>query len=361
MYRQDALDAAKVLAFKTYDEAIEDAKREIVSERTGEQLGLFTSWDRINRGQGKYFRFNHVTQFAAPTGHGKSYVLNQITDDFLDFDDIYYPEGDPREGQLFRKALNGNFQYKESTAVIHFGFEMSASDEIIRSLSRKVARSYNYILSSEFNNTSKSYNVLEDDEFKYITGVLNYIKGRKVYYVEITGDVIQMFKTVQYIYSKMKAEGIAFPKLIINIDHTFLVQKLQGMNDSDLIQSVALLAIILRKTFGAMVNLAGQCNQNLKSFERMSEPNAHYPNDSDIYFGSQVNWACDNIWIFPYQPALIGIKKYGAEKVDTTNLVVASCTKSRKGRPGSVYLVNKLQYGIFEEMSDEEYKKRCLS
>jgi hypothetical protein len=85
---------------------------------------------------------------------------------------------------------------------------------------------------------------------------------------------------------------------------------------------------------------------------------------SDIYWGSQINWVCDNVWIIPYQPALLNIDRYGTDTheinelvpndgrpgIPTQNLVVGSCVKSRKGRVGDLYLINDLGKSGFVEI-----------
>lgn len=343
---------AGILKVLDIDEAIEQARREIDSERTDEQLGLYSSWGGINRGMGKYFRFNSITQIAGLSGHGKSYFINQLMDDFTDFQDIKNPDG-----SIYKHGVNREF--KLHTVFIHFGFEMDASDEVLRMLTRKMVKSYHYLLSSEWDAENEAFNKVDDREFQILTNRLKYFEGRPIYFIENSGNITAIFRTVGYIIKK-HAEKVGVPvefiKPVVGLDHTFLVKKDPGMSDLLLIQSVAYMSLMIRKVYKAMVIILGQCNNNLKSLERISEPSVHYPLDSDIYMAAQVNWVCDNIWII-YQPDLVNIRNYGTDKIPTENLVVAACVKSRKGMIGDVYLKNILGQGRFGEFTNSDLPK----
>ena len=345
--RKDPSIPAGILDFISIDEAINLAEEEINLERTDEQLGLYSSWGGINRGMGKYFRFNHITQIAGLSGHGKSYFINQLMDDFTSFKDSFY-----EDGTLMRKAINGNF--KGHFLYIHFGFEMDASDEVLRMTTRRVVKSYHYLLSSEWNNIIQDFNRIDDYEFELIKKRMTYLRGRPIIFVPNAGNIASIYRTVAFIRKRHAATlGIPPEELHIGVglDHSFLVKKDVGMTDLLLIQAVAYLALKIRKDFKAMVIILGQCNNNLKSIERISDPSVHYPLDSDIYMGAQVNWVCDNIWII-FQPHLVNIVNYGLDKIPTADLVVASCVKSRKGKVGDVLLQNLLAEGRYADYSN---------
>jgi replicative DNA helicase len=337
---------AGVLSFMTMDEAINLAKEEMNSERSDEQLGLYSNWAGINRGMGKYFRFNHITQIAGLSGHGKSYFINQLIDNFTDTKDFY-----DSNGTLIRKALNRNF--KPRALFIHFGFEMDPSDEVLRMLTRRIAKSYHYILSSEWDSKTNDFNKITDEEYTSITKQFAYLDDRPVVFVHNAGNIAAMYRTVVYLrkkYAKLWGIPDHEVQLMIGIDHSFLVKKDPGMTDLLLTQAVAFLALKIRKDFKAMVFILGQCNNNLKSIERISERSLHYPLDSDVYMGAQINWVCDNIWII-YRPELVNITEYGTEKIPTEGLVVASCVKSRKGVIGDVFLRNSLHEGRYVDFT----------
>lgn len=328
----------KGLRLKHINVAIEEATADIDKERSGEQHGLYCRWDKINRGMGKYWRFNHITQIAAPSGHGKSYVLNNIEDDLTELKDFY-----GSNNQLLKRALNRDF-HKE-VVLVHFGYEMDASDEVLRNIARKSKTSYLTLLSSEWDYETKQYNIITDEEYYNITNRMGYLKDRLTYFVEIPGNVYQMYYTVQYI-KKLHPDA----EIIVSIDHSLLVKRKDEKTDMEIIAAVAHVALSIKKVFKAMVIILGQMNNNIKSVQRKTNPQLHYPNDDDIYMGSQINWACDNIWIFPYRPELINLPEYGVDKINTKGLVVGACVKSRKGIICDVYFQENLAQGTFTEM-----------
>lgn len=329
----------KGLKLKHISQAAEDALSDINVERQGEQLGLFCDWKSVNKAMGKYWRFNHITQLAAPSGHGKSFTINQLHSHFTDLTDIMNNDGK----SVFHHAINKSF--KKEVVVVHFGLEMDASDEVIRSISRMIGKSHNYILSSQWDDETNNYNTLTDAEFNKIQNRMNFLRTKPIYYVEMTGTTPAMYWTVALIRARHPNA-----LLVISIDHGLLVKRgATERSDADLIAAVASLALRFRKEFKAMVIILSQLNNNIKSSERINTPALHYPLDSDIYWGSQINWVCDNIWIFPYRPELFNIREYGLDKVDTDGLVVASCIKSRKGSVGEVFFNEHLAQGKFSE------------
>lgn len=330
----------KGLPLTTIGQAVSRALDEINAERGDEQLGLYCRWNGINRGIGKYWRFNHITQIASPSGHGKSYIANILHDDWTDFKDVVN-----QDGTVFKAALNKNVNFE--VVIVHFGLEMDASDEVVRSLSRRMAKSYHYIMSSEYSHIEEGFNKVTDEEMNVIENRMNYIKDKPIYYVEMAGTLGQMWHTVGHVKEKHPNA-----KVIVTIDHTLLVRRSASeKSDDELLAAIAYFALQLRKQLKAMVVMLGQMNQNIKSVERMTTPALHYPNDSDIYRGSQVNWCCDNIIIMPYRPELINLFKYGTAQVPTKDLVIASFVKSRKGIIGDVLMKQMLGVGTFVEVN----------
>ena len=148
------------LPITTVERAVEAAKLDVKEgiryHDTGEQPGLYTRWDNINKRLLNGFRFGNIYLIAGPSGHGKSYVLNMMLSDFCN------------------KDINGNF--KKPFKVLHFNFEMSSSDEVLRTLSNSTKISYSDLLSSERR--------LTDTEYQDVEEKLEKIKDHEVYFVE---------------------------------------------------------------------------------------------------------------------------------------------------------------------------------
>lgn len=331
-----------MLPYKTPQQAIQDAREKIIAERSGEQYGLKTTFDELNIGMGKYFRFATVNLFGGLSGHGKSYLINKLNKDFLD------------------DVLNKEVLF--IPVALHFGFEMSASDEILRNVASDLKVSYQYLLSSQYNKETEDYNVISDEEYLDIQGCFDSYANRNILYFETPGNIKQIYATVVSVIKayKQKAEtynllhdlvkgdlGFKEYKFIVNIDHTLLIDKLGEKDTLELMANVGKYSIIMRKELECMVNLVGQLNNNIEDIRRLSTPALHYPQKSDIYAQGQLYNACDNVFII-HQPELLKISNYGKYKYPTTKLVHLIKIKARHGNVGSIWFKNMLHQGSLE-------------
>lgn len=334
------------------DTAIDRALKNIDEERKGKQNGLYCRWLPINIIQGKYWRFGKVHLMASASGHGKSYVSNMLVEDFSDLRPIYNSKG-----EHLRDGLNQDF--KEDVIILNFSMENDPEDEIIRNLGRFTKSSYSKLTSAEYNQDKNEFIALHADDFEYAERQSNILKGRPVYYFPDQSNVTQIFYTVQA-FAKLNPTA----KIVIFIDHTFLIKKLShGQTDLGLVQDVAHLLLALRKTFNACVVATHQLNQKIEDFDRMINREQHYPKSSDIYMVNEIKWACDNIFVFPYRPALITLKTYSPKKYYTSwldennikrDLIVCSKVKSRNGFLADIYFEERLSEGkiIYKSEAD---------
>lgn len=315
-----------ILKYKTAKEAVQEAINELDSERKGEQLGLLTRFQTLNRSAGKYFRFANVYLIAGLSGHGKSAFLNMLRKDFLD------------------KKIN-NIKFK--TLHLHFCYEMKASDELLRELSNEVGKSYSYLLSSEYDRESKDYNVIGDEEFSQYKEVLEKMGKKPILYFETAGNLIQLYNTVEYFF-KMYPNH----KLVVSVDHTLLSEKLDEGSDIELMANTGKIAVAIRKHFGAMVILLGQMNNNIEDIKRIKDKTLHFPMKSDIYAQSQVFNACDHVYVF-HRPELLRIEKYGYSERPTKGLIHCYKLKSRHGVIGSVWFKEDFLNGRILEITND--------
>jgi hypothetical protein len=202
-----------ILPYKSAQVAAEEAKKQVADERKGEQFGLYTRWSGLNKAMRKYVRFGNVYLLAGLSGHGKSFVLNILQNDFLDTKDIV-----DKHGKIIHKALNSNCVF--NPIVLHFCFEMSAVNEMLRSVSTKIKKSYSYILSSDYNNTLDKYNTITEDELRHIYSELDDFGKRPMFFFETAGNLVQIFDTVSFFHSKYPNH-----KFVVSIDHTLLTMK----------------------------------------------------------------------------------------------------------------------------------------
>jgi hypothetical protein len=373
--------------------AIESAKQMILDERSGEQLGLYSPWHKFNRAMLKYCRFNQVTMIAGMSGSGKSFILNMIRQAFLDYEDwaiedsdniylgrevidLYYSkktdsyipcnkeEGNallfPESGLIRRndddylhhRAVNRNCKF--NTVLVHFGYEMSPEDELLRSASTIMGASFGYIMSSEIvegENSSQAYNRITDSEYQTISNILDTFDNRKEYYVPISLNIQEMKKVVEYV-----AEVNPTAKIIITLDHTLLSKKLDEKDDMELQAAIAEVVLELRQRYGALIIILNQLNQNIERPERREKPVLHYPVKSDIHLGAQIWWACDNVFVF-HRPKLLGIMEYGPEKLKTDKLIHCAAIKSRRGRTGDIFFEEDFIHGRMHERAAIDFRK----
>lgn len=314
------------LKHTTPQEAVARAKKEVEAEREGKQLGLITRFPDLNIAMRKYFRFNTVNLWSGLSGSGKSYFVGLLNEDFLD-----YKKG----------GINEHIDF--IPIVLHFCFEMSSYNEVLRAIANDLGISYNYLLSSQYNKETKTYNRITDEEFIKIQVALNRYSNKSIIFYETAGNMIHIYNTVLHVYNNYKKSNKPH-KLIVNIDHTLLIETIGKQEALTLMADVGKYSIKIRKDFGAMVNLVGQFNNNIEDTKRLTTPALHYPQKSDIYAQGQLFNACDSVFTW-HQPSLLKIKEYGRTKRPSDGLMHLQVLKARHGSIGSVWFLNQLSKG----------------
>lgn len=318
----------KHLPIKTAAQAAEDAKRIIEEERDGTQRGLLCRFQALNNAMLKWWRFGLITQIASMSGGGKSYLLNMLIEDFTD------------------EELNKNFI--GTVVVLHFTFEMRASDEVLRTTSRKLQTSYKHLRSSALDIDNKEYKRVTDVEFSEAMQFLDKFAKRKILFVETSGNLAEIGTTIDYVANK-------YPncKLVVGFDHALLTKRFDETNEVELIANLAAKEIEWTKQYDLLSILLGQLNANIEHSIRRENPYLHYPIKSDIHGSNQMYMACDNV-VVPHRPKLLNLGKYGVNAIDTKDLVHTGVIKSRFGESGNLWFKDELNFGRFTEFSKEE-------
>jgi replicative DNA helicase len=337
----------ETLPIKPISLAVEEAKAQIQIERSGKVTGLYTRWAYLNRAFFKYFRFRSITAIPGMSGSGKSAILNMIEDDFSN------PELNP---SFFEKREDGTF--KPKIAILAFKYEMDAYDEVLRTLSGKVKKSYANLLSSEMDEEASRtlkkevYNQVSDEQYEVFCKKLDELKSKPIYYIESAGNLDQLYKTCH----KFKSENPTV-QLVITLDHSLLSQKLSEKDDLELSANTAHTAIRLKKTLGAMVIFLMQMNGEIEKPIRRDNPALHFPIKTDIHCGNQVYWACDNVLIF-HRPELLNIEKYGNKPFPmiTKGLIHCAFIKSRKNKPCNLVFEDKFSEGNMQQTTPDAKK-----
>lgn len=346
---------------KTPREVAANALKTVKEEATGRQLGLRTRFPSLNIAIGKYFRFKQVYAIAGLSGHGKSILLNMLTQDFLN------------------DKLNLDTCVYDYIVCAH-AFEMNPEDEELRKASSKLQVSYNHLLSSEY--TNGTYNTLNEEELANLDEVLHEDIDKPLYYFDepcelanIPFNIIAAInkyktdtfnsatrlerycrKTGELIEEIECPDDIKNPKVIITIDHTLLLK--QAKDEYEVLhtmRNLAKTAIALKKK-GYLIMFVGQFNNNIEKIERIKNVEVQYPVKSDIYAQGEIFNACDGVFTI-HQPELLGILKYGKNLYATQSLVHLQVLKMRFGRVGSIWLKNELARGLLLEYSLAELKE----
>ena len=314
-----------VLHPTTMEQAVNNALNNIELESSGQQLGLYTRWPTFNRALKKYWRFNTITLGAGASGSGKSYLLNFIEDDFTN------------------TQLNHNFYKDNQVLIAAFKYEMSASDEVIRTVSSKMGKSYSYLLSAEWDKTMKDYNTVSKTEIEAARDHMKSLVKRNILYFETAGNLQQLFETVKFLHQKYPNH-----RVVVTLDHTLLSERLNEKDDMELVKNTAKVAIAIKKRFGDIVIFLGQLNGYIEEDKRRDTPSLHYPVKRDIHGSNQIYWACDNVFI-AHRPETLYIVTYGPDKLPTKNLMHVAFIKSRHGKIGNIWLHEDFANGIIAE------------
>lgn len=322
------MDKIKILVPTPIKQAVKEAKREVLTEREGKQLGLKSIWGSLNRAVRKYFRFGKVYCLGGLSGAGKSYILNLLINGFFD------------------RELNKDF--KDKFMILSFSFEMASSDEVLRTASNETKISFNRFIHSEWDKDTEEYVGLTNEELEEGFAALDRIANRPHLFFEHSGNTLEMIATVAY-YAKRYPDT----KLIITLDHSLLTKKHKEASDIELVGSVSVMALYFKKFHKAMVIILNQVNNAIETPERIRNPAMHYPIRSDLYLGNYIYFACDLV-IIVHQPALLKIKYYGIKKIPTNNLIHLMIQKNRFGKVGSIWLLNLLDRGMIVEKSSVE-------
>jgi len=318
-----------VLPVISQTKAIYQANQKIKEAMEEQNPGLICRWDSVNRTLGGCFRFGEVTYLAGPSGTGKSYILNMLREDFV--------------GDL-------NKDYIHDFKVLAFTFEMSAADEIIRTYSSRLKTSYSWLVSAD----PKKGKVTQSD-YDRITSVSSSVDTDRIFYVETPGDRAKIEATVDAFYER-------FPnhRLVITLDHTLLMSYRDEKSEVELVTKLSLLAMHLKKKYGAMIILLGQLNDKIEQPERLKNPMMHFPKKTDIHGAKSVFFCSDNVIILN-RPELLQLEYYGLKNWPTEGLIAWHVLKSRLyGNEGVIRMRQQFNKGTLVPYDGKETKEGSL-
>jgi replicative DNA helicase len=303
-------DTKSSLPIYLFKRAKQTALENIREAANTTQNGLLCRWSSVNRQLLGAWQFGNYYLLAGMSGSGKSYILNMLYRDFCN--------------QELNRAYTRKFR------ILHFCFEMSAADEIIRMLSSTTGMSYAELMSAEAKLTPEQITAIEESSALLDNDILHY--------VEISGNRNQIMATVEKFNNRYPED-----QLIISIDHGILAEYQDESNEVELMSKLSKTLIDIRKRYGAMIILIGQLNAEIENTDRIAPPRnkmyLQYPTKKDIHSSKAVYRDADYVTVI-HAPELLNITEYGPNLYETQDKVFWHFLKKRKGAP----LLNPLKF-----------------
>lgn len=300
--------------------AIHEAVKRVEHRREGKQDYIKTRWDKVNSALLGGINFSSIYVIAGLMGTGKSFVRTLIQQD------------------AFNKQLNGGCIY--DYLWLHFNFEMVASSEVMRLAGSEVGLSFYELLSVEKR--------LEEEAFEMFKSKLHTYKDMDVYMCNVPGDVNRLLGTVQ-----KTANRFPNKKLIISIDHTLLVERLDEGGENEVMAHLAAAAIRIKQVYGAAVILLSQLKTTLQSPQRKDKPENQYPVNDDIFGSKTIPQAADFVIILN-RPELLHLQYYGPDRYPTKDLLAFHITKNRDGYPGVIRMKHDFAHGVIRQWEPDD-------
>lgn len=287
---------SNILPIIPISKAVDNAILEINDGLKDEQAGLLCRWDKVNKVILGSWRFNNIYTLAGSSGSGKSWILNMLRSDFAN------------------KELNKNF--KKKIRQIHFAFEMTASDEIIRTASGAVKTSYGDLISA--------YSKLSEIKYKETIEYLKTLRDLEIDFVEVSGNIQQIYDTIAY-YQGLYTDH----SLIISIDHGLLTSFKNESSEVELVSKLFTMLVDVRKKFAPIIIPLSQLNTEIEDPKRISIPAMHFPVKRDLHGSKNTFFSSDYVFVI-HDPEKLGIESYGRQEYDTKNRVFLHAIKTRK-------------------------------
>jgi replicative DNA helicase len=307
------------LPIKHISVAVEEADIQIKEGLSQQQTALKTRWGKVNYALVGGFRFGWQYIVAGASGSGKSFFVNMLHEDFTN------------------PNLNANF--RTPFKILHFGFEMTSADEVLRKYSTVAKKSYRELLSTDGKISNEVLLRLESYKPR--------LAEKEIYYVEDSGSIPQILKTIENFQIKNPRH-----KLIISFDHTLLAEYSGEQDEVKLVSSLSKALLKTRKKIDSMNIIIGQLNDKIEQVDRLGNHALHYPTKTDLHGSKAIFQDADAVMVL-HAPEKLGLETYGKKHFPTQDLIALHLIKMRKGEPFFMRMKQDFGNGNMKEWQDD--------
>lgn len=289
-----------------------------------------------------YIEANTTMLISARSGGGKSTLSKRLSTSIIN---------------NYEKARPGKVE------CLSFNFEMVAHKTIGRQLSNMSNVSLDTLYSKD---EPLDPNVFKSLLRKYKSDLLN----TPMTYVEEPATYDQIGHSVMFYWNLLCREDKKL--FIVEIDHVMITKGKDGDLQKDKIDKVMDILNVCKKRISSMGGevvflVLSQMNRDIISKERLLNPQLHYPNTSDLFGSSAIEFYSDYI-IIANNPSRMNIRSYTDQQLPTTiwdndmgrerDMIYFHILKNRDGEPDRIVpYISKLHRFDFEEIDKPDFIK----
>jgi len=298
--------------------SIEQAARKELAYMRGRMNGniksLTTPWKKFNIASMNGLEWGSITTIAGMSGSGKTAILNEL------------------ETGLFELNKDENF------AVLSFNFEMEARRLVGRKLSKAMNKTVKQLYSADLENPTGNITAAG---YQNAVNIADNLRHAPVSYVDIPGNVQQIKNTIEHF--AMGIPDNLDKGILVTLDHSILVRKMGEQKQLETLYELSAMFNELKKKIKTSYVIVSQLNRDIERIERIQNSNLHHPQKSDV-FGADALYQYSDVFLITHRPEMLGIKLYGVEETDSTDLIFWHYIKVRDGEPIIAKMKNLLKY-----------------
>lgn len=298
---------------------IETAAKDVIAymnkRRQGLAPSLKTSWKKFNEACMGGIEWNTITTIAGMSGSGKSSIVNEL------------------ETSLFDLNPDENF------SVLNFNFEMLAMKVVGRKISKNLGLTTIQLYSGQEND------VLSDENYnKALDLAKTTISKYDIHYVDTPGTVEQIKSTIlSFCLSRGNNNKDSEHGTVIALDHALLVNGKGEEMERKILFELMVMMNTLKKSMKVSFILLSQLNRNIEIPDRIVNPDLQYPRKADL-FGADSMYQFSDVVLISHNPKMLGIRRYGPDKVDTAGKIFWHFLKIREGMPFVAIMKDNLKH-----------------